>query len=284
MNISKVQALRRIFLPILRFTATDITIRHPYVRNVRLSLNSFKHKGYWYFRKKREKETMNLFSLLVKPGSHVVEVGGHIGFISIFFMYLVGSRGGRLTVFEPGANNLPYIRRNIEAARALGVKTSLIEKAVGDRIGEVTFFEDSLTGQNNSVVEDFKGFTENSKLAFTAAETVRRTVPITTLDNIFNDSSIDFIKIDVEGFEKSVLFGAQEIIDRYKPILMVEVQADEIDIFGFFCDRDWQMFSDKGVRLESPHELKGNVFVLHGVAHSGIIDAVFKDASQIAGG
>lgn len=283
MKISKIRTLRRIFLPILRLTAVDITMRHPYAKNVRLSLNSFKHKGYWYFRKEREVDSMNLFSLLVKPGAHVVEVGGHIGFISIFFMKLVGAAGS-LTVFEPGANNLPYIRRNIEAARELGTKAMLIEKAVGAYIGEVTFFEDSLTGQNNSVVENFKGFESNSKQAFTKAETVSRKVPVTTLDSIFNHASIDFIKIDVEGFEKSVLLGAQETIDRQKPILMVEVQADEVDIFSFFNNRGWLMFSDKRVCLSYPEELKGNIFVLHKVVHAKVIDSVFNYSSQIARG
>jgi FkbM family methyltransferase len=275
MNISKVRTLRRIFLPILRFTAVDMTMRHPYVQIIRISLNSFKHKGYWYFRKEREKDTMKLFSLLVKPGAHVVEVGGHIGFITVFFMKLVGNNGS-VTVFEPGANNLPYIRRNIGAAKALGAKAMLIEKAVGDQSGEVTFFEDSLTGQNNSVLENFKGFEDNAKLAFTAAKTVPRTVQITTLDSTFKGILIDFVKIDVEGFEKSVMLGAQETIDRCKPILMVEVQANELFIFNFFSDRDWRMFSDKGVSLSSPDELRGNVFVLHRVAHARVIDSVFK--------
>ncbi len=138
--------------------------------------------------------------------------------------------------------------------------------------------------QNKSVLEGLKSFTENAKLAFTVSEIDLRTLQITALDNIFNNCSIDFIKIDVEGFEKSILFGAQEIIDRCKPILMVEVQADEIDIFGFFCDRDWQMFSDKVVRLEPPHDLTGNAFVLHGVGHSGMIVSIFKHASQIGKG
>ena len=279
MNISRILVLRKIFLPILQLTAIDITIRHPYVHKVRCSLNSFKHKGYWYFRKNREKATMNLFSLLIKPNAHVVEVGGHIGFISIFFMKLVGS-GGRLTVFEPGTNNLPYIKRNIQAASAIGATATLIEKAVGDRIGDVTFYEEALTGQNNSVVKNFKGFEQNAKNSFSKAKTVERMVPMTTLDKTLKDHPVDFIKIDVEGFEKYVLFGADETIDRYKPMLMVEVQADEDDIFNFFRDKGWLMFSDKGIGLLSPAELKENVFVLHEVAHAEVINSVFRPTFQ----
>jgi len=283
MNISRILVLRRIFLPILRFTALDIKIRHPYIHGIRLSLNSFKHKGYWYFRKNRERDTMNLFSLLIKPNAHVVEVGGRIGFISTFFMKLIGN-GGTVTVFEPGANNLSYIKRNIQAAKAMCANATLIEKAVGDQVGDVTFFEEGLTGQNNSIIKDFKGLEYNAQIAFSKVETVSRTVPITTLDIILKDRPVDFIKIDVEGFEKYVLRGAQKTIDRYKPILMVEVQADEVDIFNFFTDNNWLLFSDKGISLSSPAELKDNIFVLHKVAHSEVINSVVASASQTAGG
>jgi FkbM family methyltransferase len=152
---------------------------------------------------------MKLFSRLVKPGTHVVEVGGHIGFISIFFMKLVGAEGN-LTVFEPGTNNLPYIRRNIKAAKVLGAKTTLVEKAVGDRVGEITLFEEDLTGQNNSVIENFKGLEANAKMAFLNVRPVSRIVPVVTRDCALKDKPVDFIKIDVEGFEKYVLLGAKK--------------------------------------------------------------------------
>jgi hypothetical protein len=40
-------------------------------------------------------------------------------------------------------------------------------------------------------------------------------------------SKIDFIKIDVEGFEYEVLAGARELLLRDKPIIMVEVQVKQ---------------------------------------------------------
>lgn len=279
MKISRNSVLRRLIMPLLRITAIDMTIRHPHVRKVRISLNSFMHKGYWFHRKLREKNSMYLFSRLIKPGNQVVEVGGHIGFISIYFAHLLGA-GGRLTVFEPGANNLPYVRRNIKAALALGPEIKLIEKAVGDRVGEVVFFEESLTGQNNSAVADFEGLKRNANFAFTTVSTSKTFVPMTTLDNEIN-GIVDFIKVDVEGFEKFVLLGAKELIERCKPALMVEIQADEVDIFNFFSDRGFLMFSENGLSLMSPPELRGNVFVLHSVAHANALESIFDHIQSI---
>lgn len=282
MKLYKVRLLRRLFLPLLRFAARDFTMRHPYVRDVRIQLNSYKHKGYWYHRKAREREEMFLFSQLIKPGDHVVEVGGHIGFVSVYFMKLVGP-DGRVSVFEPGSNNLTYLRKNLQLAkRRLGADVTLIEKAVGYCVGEIHFFEESLTGQNNSAVIDFEGYRRSASAAFTrGGGTVMRKVPITKLDEQFGDDNVDFIKIDVEGFELNVLLGGAGLIDRCKPALMVEVQASETDIFSFFNDRGWKMFTNKGELVSSPDQLRGNIFVLHRAKHSQIIDSAFRNAFYV---
>ena len=272
--LNNIKAFRRILLPLLRMTSRDISIRHPYTPSVRLSLNSFKHKGYWYFGKRREEKTMNLFARLIQPGAHVVEVGGHVGLISIYFMSLVGSNG-QVTVFEPGSNNLPYIRRNLIAANKLVAKTNLIEKAVSDYIGETRFFEDPLTGQNNSAVPAFEGLKANAAAAFATATTSERTVKLTTLDSEFKKSRVNFIKIDVEGYKKAVVYGAQEIIENQKPVIMVEIQADEEELFEFFADRGWVMFRETAEKISDASQLRGNIFVLHKTAHALILKSIF---------
>src|SRR5690349_12289207 len=110
MKLNEIGLLRRILIPLLnRWSPGDITLRHHWTgESVRL--HSFRHKGYWYHGRRREEETMRLFSQLLKPGDSVIEVGGHIGYISLYFKALV--EHGDVFVFEPGANNLPYIRQN----------------------------------------------------------------------------------------------------------------------------------------------------------------------------
>ena len=49
-------------------------------------------------------------------------------------------------------------------------------------------------------------------------------IPVTTLDIEFAScNKVDFIKIDVEGYEVSVLNGAVKLIDRHRPVMLVEV-------------------------------------------------------------
>jgi FkbM family methyltransferase len=77
---------------------------------------------------------MDLFAQLIPEGPTVIELGGHIGYVTQFFSKLVGGTG-RVIVFEPGTNNLPYIRRNTEFLP----NTCLVEAAVCDTDGMIQF-------------------------------------------------------------------------------------------------------------------------------------------------
>lgn len=54
-----------------------------------------------------------------------------------------------------------------------------------------------------------------------------------TLDELFeweNLNRLDYLKIDVEGAEKLVFAGARKIIEKYRPIIQVEVIMDDVDL------------------------------------------------------
>jgi FkbM family methyltransferase len=57
-------------------------------------------------------------------------------------------------------------------------------------------------------------------------------VEIRTLDS-FDLPQVDFIKIDVEGFEHPVVKGAVETIRKYRPLLIVEQKPDNAERHGF---------------------------------------------------
>ncbi len=272
MTLYRVKALRRIVLPLLKRFSFDFWARHPWVQGQKTLLNSFSHKGYWYHGRNRERRTMELFSIMILPGATVVEVGGHIGFISQYFRSLVGG-GGSVYVFEPGSNNLPYIKRNFASGSEnyTDRKVVLIEAAVGKRSGTVDFYEENLTGQNNSVIKDFAGLTANQAVAYVKTATNRRSVNLVSLDEYFLHTTVDFIKIDIEGYEWSALQGASRLIARDRPALMVEIQADHERIFEFFRANGYALFNDKIEVREQPSDLRGNTFCLHGEKHRQLI-------------
>ncbi len=65
------------------------------------------------------------------------------------------------------------------------------------------------------------------------APLVSEEVSVTTLDEDIRDMSLpapDFIKIDVEGFERSVLQGAREALSRHKPEPFIEIHGETMEL------------------------------------------------------
>jgi len=221
--------MRRIVLLILKKIRFNFKLKHHYT-GFSFRLNSYYHKGYWYYGSKREKNTVEKFISIIKNGDYVIEIGGHIGYFSTLFSSIIGPNG-KLDVFEPSAENLKYLRENISLLPSeLSKMVSIIEKGVGNENTFLNFYIDPITGQNNSFVKDFDGFYENRKLsADRNAELLTVSVPVIRLDDylLSNAKFPNFIKIDVEGFEYNVILGAQRTIEKYRPNFMIEVQRDE---------------------------------------------------------
>jgi hypothetical protein len=56
-------------------------------------------------------------------------------------------------------------------------------------------------------------------------------IPLKTLDS-FGFEEVDFIKIDVEGYELSVVKGAKETLLREKPFMVIEQKGNDQKFFG----------------------------------------------------
>lgn len=226
------------------------------------------HKGYWYSGSRREEKSMQLFKRIINPGMTVAEVGGHIGYISILFASLVGPRG-KVIVFEPGLNNLPYTRANLSRLK----NVVLVEKGLASEDGTLTFFEESLTGQNNTFATDFHGVEVNKKQAHVEVNVWPRQVEVVALDSYFSAITPDFIKIDVEGFEYQVLLGGVELMRR-RTMWMVEVQSNQEEIFELLTSHGYVLFNESKQRLESPDRLKYNTFCLHNEEHKPLLKSL----------
>lgn len=266
MHLAVKSRLRRRILPWLAVhNPGDITIRNPHTRD-RLRLHSFRHKGYWFHRRRREAATMALFARLVGPGDRVAEVGGHIGFITQYFAHLVGPTGS-VVVFEPGPNNLPYLRANTSQLP----QVTVIEEGVGREPGRATFYVEGLTGQNNSFVPHFEGLEVNARAAGVAPEVQPVEVGVTTLDAQF-PAPPDFVKVDVEGFELEVLLGARRTLESGRPALMVEVQADHAELRALADELGYVVTDEHGARIDLSPTWAGNSFWLHPDHHGELLD------------
>lgn len=258
-----------------RWNPGDITIRNHYTRE-RLRLHSYKHKGYLFHGKRREQAVMQWFARVIRAGDTVIEVGGHIGYVTQYLARLVGD-GGYVYVFEPARNNLPYIRANIEGRKHV----ALIEAAAGNASERRLLYTEDITGLNNSFCKSFtqERLASNAEEASASELNVQAIqVDVWSLDDFVAASRIrpNLIKIDVEGFELEVLCGASSILGEYRPILMLEVQPDH-------GEDAWRLLSELGYIVvlpeqrrvvESANEVQGNTFCFHREAHRHVLRAM----------
>ena len=70
-------------------------------------------------------------------------------------------------------------------------------------------------------------------------------VEVKTLDSL-NLSKVDVIKIDVQGFEKFVIEGGVNLINKNKPLLIVEFEEHQLRKFGYGCTELFNLIRDFG--------------------------------------
>ncbi|MDP1563167.1 MAG: FkbM family methyltransferase [Pirellulaceae bacterium] len=233
----------------------DIHITHP-LTGTRFRLHPFKHKGYWFHGKKREAAELGHFRNLIQPGDCVWEIGAHIGFVTQFYSQLVGE-SGRVVAFEPGPENLKYLRANI----ATNPNIELQPVAVCEFTGVVTLNVENLSGQNNSLVSNLPVLAANIQNAGIQPQLTQIEVPTVSLD-AFRDTETrkpDFIKIDVEGVEARVLKGAQQILLEDRPVLMVELMCDRPKSLELLAAANYRCYYVDGSTVD-PHNLPDEPF------------------------
>jgi FkbM family methyltransferase len=263
MAISSSAALRRLVLPLLRkFNPGDISIRHHWTGD-RFRLHSFHHRGYWFYGRKREQQTMRWFQRNLRRGDCVIDVGTHIGYLSLYFFHLIGEEG-HVYSFEPSAANLAYARHNLAGKTGI----TLVEKGLGKESGTLQLYVDDVTGQNTSFVPDYLERFPKDDVHCMHVTVSQEAVEVVTLDGFLAERQIqpDFIKIDVEGFEHEVLQGGLESLKSYRPALMIELQMNREDVLQLLQSLEYRVVSPEGRPILGVGDLERqvmNVFCTH---------------------
>ena len=249
--------LRKIVIYFLKKFSFDMKIKNPY-SGTKFLINTYRHKGYWYFGDKREEKTTKSIKSLINKGDKIVEVGGHIGFLSHLYSDLVGPEG-HVYVFEPGVNNVPYTRFNVATLSNI----TLYEKGCSDYNGPATFYNDGLTGQNNSLLDDFEGVEEVAASHYENSTRTPTIIEVIKLSHVIDELNFipNHIKIDVEGAEINVLKGIGNYLGII-PSLMVEVTRNEKEVFSLMQKFGYIAFDENLVRLEGNFLRRGNTFFL----------------------
>jgi FkbM family methyltransferase len=183
---------------------------------------------------------ISLLQLLLQPGQNLIEVGSNIGLHTVPLAKVVGN--GKVICFEAqrvlyqilcancALNNLT----NVHAYRAaVGKERGVAEIACSD-------YEKPWNYAAFSVREgfDYEGCFKGNQWT-----EVAEIVTLDGMDVVKRLESLRLIKLDAEGMEREVLYGAAETIEKHKPFIFAEnnreIGADALihtlHSFGYTC-------------------------------------------------
>jgi len=166
-----------------------------------------------------EKFETDIISNIIKKNQTVLDIGANIGYYTIILSKLVGD-GGMVFAFEPDSENFRILKKNIELN---GCKNVIAEqKAIGEKSTRAKLF---LNPENKG---DHRMFDSGDGR-------VSADVNLMSIDDYFNYNipQINFIKIDVQGFELFVLRGMNGILSQNnKKSMIMEFWPEGIALAG----------------------------------------------------
>jgi len=178
----------------------------------------------------------------LRPGMAVADIGANIGFHALHAAVLVGEKGSVIAV-EPDPGNAALLDLSLSVNGSL-LAVELITAAASDVPGEL--------------VESDLGNAANSGARFTHKERavlerlvhgeapLFRKVPALRWDDRFLDRRIDFVKIDIEGYEPIALRGMEQSLAIHRPVVLSEFAPSNLrDIGGVSSEEYLAWFRDR---------------------------------------
>jgi len=162
-----------------------------------------------------DKKNFAAVETLVQPGAICMDIGANIGIYSAVLSRLVGPTG-HVHAFEPVRHIRRKLRTNLAFNGARNVTVN--DFALGDVPGSLEMFQVK-EGQFRAGTSTLVRNNNVETMGEDAFE--RQTVEVRTVDTYGLDR-VDFMKIDVEGFEFNVLKGAVETLRKHRPAILFE--------------------------------------------------------------
>jgi FkbM family methyltransferase len=208
-----------------------------------------------------EKGTIQFLEEYLKPGFSFLDIGANIGLMSVIASKAVGEKGIVYAV-EANPATVPILQTNIELNNCKNIE--LLPIALSDVQGKALLFENWEVNRGGASLisqsDDQKGVE----------------VKMERLDDLFAESTtIDLVKIDVEGFEPQVIRGGMNWFKKQLPVFIIEVSekrekeigpspkeimelVQTIGRYTFYKHKGTKERRGKLIEIKSVHELPGH--------------------------
>lgn len=164
-----------------------------------------------------EYTTIQAFQKLIKSGDTVLDIGANIGAHTLHLAKEVGEQG-KVYAFEPTRYAITKLKRNLE------LNSELARSVTAEQI----MLSDNDAAAPKSAIYSSWPLEKTEDAHPEHLGNLKSTEGCTalTLDTYLKEkqiTNIQFIKMDVDGFEYKVLKGATNTLQHYKPTILMEL-------------------------------------------------------------
>ena len=196
-------------------------------------------------RKGRALEYVYHLPQLVKAGDTVIDIGANLGYYTCPLADIVGAEG-RVYAVEPVPVIFSVLKRNLGKRK----NVELLNYALGEEERNIEMANDSVaaagyfgTGRN---------FVSEGELS---QDAVKFTAQMRRGSELFGGlEKLDFIKCDIEGYERVVLPELKPLIEKFHPTVLVETDGESrqqmVKMFKEMDYRAYMLVGGKEVELD----------------------------------
>jgi len=169
--------------------------------------------------KTHEPLTTKLTSKILEKGMTCLDIGANIGYYAFLESKAIGENG-KVIAIEPSPINFKQLKQNLELNNSSNVE--IYNFAIGDKEDKVEFIVSKLSNLSY-VAASRRKIPEDAQII---------EVPMIKMDDFVEEkklSKVDFVRMDVEGYEINVFDGMWDTIKKFKPIIQMEFHIPPID-------------------------------------------------------
>ncbi|MHB8743639.1 MAG: FkbM family methyltransferase [Sulfuricaulis sp.] len=197
-----------------------------------------------------EKSTVYTYKKLLSPGYTVLDIGANMGAHTLLMADIIGPHG-KVFAFEPTQYAHRKLVRNVSLNPSLAERIHIEQMMLSDQEGaspppalysswKLTVTPVTRHPKHLGQLMDTTGASTGQLDDFVAQHKISR---------------IDFIKIDVDGNECSVLRGAQKILKRFRPKILMEFMPYGLEENGHSLKELMELLNSAGYKILSVPDL-----------------------------
>jgi len=169
---------------------------------------------YWRGLRDWESETIPVFYRLAQSAEIVLDIEANTGFYTL--LACTANPRARVIAFEPVPRVYEKLLEHI-SLNHFEDRCEVYQTAVSNFVG---------TAKMHIPPEDLPTSASLNPKGFRGFDGILQQVPVTTIDAVVGERTVDLVKIDVEGFEPQVLEGMQMTLQRCRSALFIECLPD----------------------------------------------------------